>query len=335
MPLYARLWTDILDDPKLLRAARKGLKNLDKLPWLIAFAKRADADGRLEISGEKADPADIARSIPNATERQVASGIASLLAIGILVLDHDDVPKFAAWEYRNAGKTSDSREAVAERVRKHRERKKETRNAGGNGGNALQALRGNEQESREKRVESKEKRVESKRSSTGRDSLPPTALEFGRTFYGAAPLDRQRDVRRQLLALLNGGVALRKGVRVTAGSIERLEAACRDVIRDGVKDPDKAIVVLITKLGDVSKESPTEKAAAADKREERNDGDRLAHATAWLETQPELAKEIDDLVAKGLPAGSMPSIVSIMRNAAIVKAWTDAGEPTPQHAETP
>lgn len=72
MPLYARLWTDILDDPKLRQAAREGAKHLWLLPWLIVFAKRADADGRIEIAGVAADPSLISRSIPNTRPRHVS-----------------------------------------------------------------------------------------------------------------------------------------------------------------------------------------------------------------------------------------------------------------------
>jgi hypothetical protein len=47
MTLYAKLWCDIVGDQKLMRAARKGGKHLDKLPWLIAKAKERNDNGRL------------------------------------------------------------------------------------------------------------------------------------------------------------------------------------------------------------------------------------------------------------------------------------------------
>lgn len=337
MPLYARLWTDILDDPKLLRAARLGAKNLDKLPWLIAFAKRADSDGRLEISGEKAEPADIARSIPGATERQVRGCIEALLKLKVLVPDADGVPKFGSWDFRNSGKTSDSREAVAERVRKHRERRRSQRNAPGNGGNTLQALRGNEQESREKRVERREYRhtagstekdsPSSPRSRSNRPQLPAAAREFGKRFYSTASRERQEDVRAQLVATLNGGATFRRGVKVPALSVERLEAKCREVIAEGVQDPDKAIVVLLTKLGDISDDSPTERAAASQRAEEQRDeidvAQRLADAEAWLANDPVAAAAVAALVDPKLPEVSR----RILRRSAVLKAWHDAGEP--------
>lgn len=169
-----------------------------------------------------------------------------------------------------------------------------------------------------------------------REPLPPAAVDFGRKFYGSASPDRIRDVKRQLRATLNGGASFRKGVRVLACSPERLEAKCREVIAAGVKDPDKAIVVLLKKLGDVSDDSPTERAQADAKLDDaRATGDgahRLQLALAWLDTQPALATEITQLVDAGLPPGSMPAIVAIYRNAAISKAWRDAGEPSVQPA---
>lgn len=161
-------------------------------------------------------------------------------------------------------------------------------------------------------------------------SLPPAAVEFGRTFYRTAPRDRQRDVKRQLRATLNGGARL-KGERVLAGSPARLEAKCREVMAEGVKNPDRAIVVLLTKLGDVSDDSPTDRAAAATeldtKLAEGEGAHRLALALAWLEHNADVAAEIDRLVDAGLTPGTMPAIRAIYRNAAITKAWRDAGEP--------
>lgn len=172
----------------------------------------------------------------------------------------------------------------------------------------------------------------------GREKLPPAALEFGRKFYRSAPRARQREIRQQLLATLNGGAKLRRGVKVRAQSVEHLERRCREVVAEGVKNHDKAIVVLLTKLADVgnAQDSPTEKAAAVAKREEQRDGvdaaQRLAHATAWIADNPDvaaaIAKSIDPEIAEG-PARR------ILENAALLKAWTDAGEPTVQPAGTP
>jgi hypothetical protein len=172
---YARLWTEVLSDPKLMRAARKGAKCLALLPWIIVFAKRAKANGRLEVDGAPADEHDIAPCIPGVTAAKVKCTLSDLEQIGVLVRDADGALRFSAWEFRNAGKASDSREAVAERVRNHRSRKK----AGGNGGNALQVVTaevlpvvtGNDTESREKRAETRNEKPGRKTLSAKK---PPT-----------------------------------------------------------------------------------------------------------------------------------------------------------------
>ena len=342
MPMYARLWVDILDDPKLMAAVDDGARHLDLLPWLIVFAKRADANGRLEIAGKSANPRQIARSIPNTNARSVAKCEEELAKIGILTQDPDGCYRFVAWEYRNSGKASDSKEAVAERVARHRARKRGDKVphpvTDGNAGNALHVtdVTSKRVESREEREESREKRV--KAGSSEKDSLPAGALEFGRTFYRSAPRARRLEVKQQLLATLNGGAKLRRGVKVRAQSPEHLDRRCREVMAEGVKDPDKAIVVLLTKLADVgnAQDSPTEKASAAEKRAEKRDeaeaAQRLAHATAWLADNPDVAAAIAKSIDPEIPEGPMRRI---LENAAVLKAWTDAGEPIPQPAGSP
>jgi hypothetical protein len=129
---WAKLHTDILGDPKLMRAARKGARDLLYLPWFIAFAKLADDDGRLTVGGEPADPVDISALIPGGKANAVRASLASLEAIGVLVRDGDALC-FARWSVRSEAKPSDSASAVAERVRRHRERVKASEgNANGN-----------------------------------------------------------------------------------------------------------------------------------------------------------------------------------------------------------
>lgn len=181
-----------------------------------------------------------------------------------------------------------------------------------------------------------------KRPRPSKDQLPPAAREFGKHFYRdrGAPRQRQEQIHAQLLATLNGGAKLRKGMKVRAQSIEHLERRCREVIAEGVKDPDKAIVVLLTKLADVGNatDSPTEKAAAVERREEvRDEADaarRFALAVAWLEENREEQRAIDTAVGAQCetnPAASDKQLGELTRRmiyrAAVLKAWTDAGEP--------
>lgn len=122
---WVKLHTDILGDPKLMRAARRGAKGLEQLPWLIAFAARAGDAGRLTIDGHPAEPQDIAAEVPGGKAATVAACLASLREIGVLVIDGDDdrILRFAKWDER-AGKPSDRPESIRERVQRHRQRKR-------------------------------------------------------------------------------------------------------------------------------------------------------------------------------------------------------------------
>ena len=117
---WAKLHTDILGDPKLLRAARKGLKGVEFLPWIIAFAKGADDDGRLSVGGEPAEPTDIAELIPCATRKNITESLDSLEKIGVLSRDSDGFLQFLNWEKRSGTKPSDSKSAICDRVKRHR-----------------------------------------------------------------------------------------------------------------------------------------------------------------------------------------------------------------------
>ena len=181
---WCRLHTEILGDPKLKRAARKGAEQLHLLPWLFAFAKQADDGGRLTIGKQAAEPVDLAELIPCVTQAQVRQCLRELVEIGVLAIDSDGAHRLTAWDKRQT-KPSDSRSAVAERVRRHRSRQQGegvtdrvtsgvTGNAPGNdGGNADGNAARNATE--EKRGE--EKRVEEKR---GEQPAPaPTVLLSG------------------------------------------------------------------------------------------------------------------------------------------------------------
>jgi hypothetical protein len=122
---WAKLHTDILGDPKLMRAARKGARELVFLPWLIAFAKEADDNGRLSVGGEPAEPADIADLVPGATRKMITEALKNLEQIGVLHRDRDGFLCFSAWERRSGAKPSDSVEAIRERVAAHRQRRRE------------------------------------------------------------------------------------------------------------------------------------------------------------------------------------------------------------------
>lgn len=126
---WAKLHTDILGDPKLMRAARNGMKGLELLPWIIAFAKEADDGGRLSVGEEPAEPVDIANLVPGISAKRLAISLENLEAIGVLLRDSDNYLRFSAWERRSGAKSSDSAESVRERVAAHRKRQREAREA--------------------------------------------------------------------------------------------------------------------------------------------------------------------------------------------------------------
>lgn len=324
---WVKLHTDILGDTKLMRAARKGEKGLELLPWLFAFAGAAGDDGRLTVAGEPAEAIDIAAKIPGVKAAAVAECMFSAQRIGVLVDDGGGVLRFAAWDHR-AGKPSDRPENVRERVQRHRDRKRAERaqathvdTPASSDGIALRnaspvtpghAIEG--EEDREKReIKSGEGELSAARVTPESDSaplaphpaddLPPAAKRFISTFYprGTAPPKRRADVAQQLVASLNGGVKLSRGKIVRAVTAQRLAAKCEEVIREGVDKPDAAIVVLLKKLGDVSDLGPDDEGPGAAQREQlqrdaRADAHTLAEreaaAFAWAKERPGLVDEI-------------------------------------------
>lgn len=180
---WAKLHTDILGDPKLMRAARKGAKELVYLPWLIAFAKQADDGGRLSVGGEPAEAADIADLVPGATRRSIAESLKNLEQIGVLHRDSNEFLCFTAWDRRSGAKPSDSAEAIRERVAAHRERRRETQahaksadseNSNANDvtpGNALHETLGNATEKR--RIEKSKRRGEQNGVTPAARAAPP------------------------------------------------------------------------------------------------------------------------------------------------------------------
>ena len=93
--------------------------------------------------------------------------------------------------------------------------------------------------------------------------LPAAVLEFCRRFYSNASSDRKRQILSQLRDTLEPAGAAFEGGRLRAPSRMRLSKKCEEVMREGVRIPDRAIVVLFKKLADVTDDSPTERAADA------------------------------------------------------------------------
>jgi hypothetical protein len=168
---WAKLHTDILGDPKLMRAARSGMKGLEYLPWLIAFAKQSDDGGRLSVGGQPAELADFVSLIPGLRAKKIAESLKNLEQIGVLVRDSDDFLRFSAWERRSGTKPSDSASAIAERVSRHRAAKSLQQNTNGNASNAFHGVSSNATEKRRVREEESKKRGEGEEN--GADAPPP------------------------------------------------------------------------------------------------------------------------------------------------------------------
>lgn len=320
MTLWVKLWTDILDDPKLIRACREGAQHLVLLPWLLAFAKRADDDGRLTVNGFPAEPEDIARSIPGTSPRKVAASLAELEAIGVLKVDSSGARFFASWEVR-AGKPSDSKEAIAERVRQHRERQRQVRMLATNDGNALQGVTRN---AVEQEGESKTKKQSLE---TDFDSAPTTgSILPSRAALLLELIDENKRpaVHRQMVQILHGGAYFRGG-RVAA-TAARLDEKCAETLaRLSTHQVKNAWAYTLTKLADVSDDSPTERAAESERRERDSDEairrEQFARAGEWAKRHPSVETEARRSAGDRLDIGH-----EILYQAALVGAYRRSGQ---------
>jgi hypothetical protein len=155
---------------------------------------------------------------------------------------------------------------------------------------------------------------------------------FFDTFYAGKSAARQDDVARQILdSLTPQGAKLDRKRRVCARSRERLDAKCRELVNEAhtLRDQDKAMRVLLQKLGDTSDGSApgqvAERRGVHEREAERAVGERrLARALAWLPA--EHRAEIE----QRLRADGVASIAwSVTFNAAVIDVWKAAGEPAP------
>lgn len=150
---------------------------------------------------------------------------------------------------------------------------------------------------------------------------------FLATFYRGASAKRLADVRRQIFATLDAGGAKLKDQRVRAGSEARLVAKMREVIAEGVNDADKAIVVLLLKLGDTSDGSaPGVAAAAAVEREERATEADIAAAKQWVLDHQDVLDRINAQIDRDVPGNfdeMHQSLRAMAYSSLVVKAWRD------------
>lgn len=336
MSLWAKLSVDILGDPKLMRASRKGSKGVEMLPWFIAWAKRAEDGGRLTIDGEPAEISDFLADIPGATSRSIEAAISSLIEIGVLQREDDGALTLVRFSKRQYGKPSNTPERTRERKRVSRASSHE--HSSDVTPKVTRAVTPNvTPQSGERRAESKEieQRAESgeaKSRDEARDTLPdadqapdpdPFVVDSDRAappaplvelpveaerlveqLYSLASDKRRLDVRRQLYDALDPrlrGARLRRGTFVKARSSEHLAACCRAVMDDPPRNIDAAIVIVLEKLLDPPP-GPTvterHKAVLDASTQEEEAYQRAARAAGvtWANQNPELYAPILEAV---------------------------------------
>jgi hypothetical protein len=119
---------------------------------------------------------------------------------------------------------------------------------------------------------------------------------------------RRHDVAQQLVASLTTGARVKRGEVARAYTIARLAEKCTEVRSEGVHKRDRAIVVLLKKLGDTSDGSaPGRRQQESDEREaDRDDVTSAAELTVaitWITDQPDVLASIDRQLALEYPAG--------------------------------
>lgn len=161
-------------------------------------------------------------------------------------------------------------------------------------------------------------------------SAAPDVDEFIARFYGAATSQRRTDVKQQLMLTLTADGAKFKRGTARAGSLERLAAKCREVLQEGVRDPDKAIVVLLTKLNDST--DVTAVAVAAEHHQHASDNAartrELFDACSWIDEHPDVAEAVAAQLARdfdGLEANDVTaSARRIARESLVLAAYRTA-----------
>jgi len=124
---WVKMWVEALDDPKLIR-----MSLAERAAWwgLIKLARKLDPEGentgRLETGGQGLDMDEIADAlhIKTETDRQALESMVSKMESRGSLRWNGSVLTIVHYEERQRIPLSARPEAVAERVRQHRERQK-------------------------------------------------------------------------------------------------------------------------------------------------------------------------------------------------------------------
>ena len=167
--------------------------------------------------------------------------------------------------------------------------------------------------------------------------VSPAVRDFFDRFYAQADPARQHDVADQLHRL-TGGFAVEDadGNAAKAYTPGRLDAKCRDVVT--VRDPDKAILVLLRKLGDTSDGVvddlyERERQALAD--DARAGAERIRLADQWAAENPDRATELHARIELEIPGSATSPFIAQARRWAFVAAAAREAEAAPEPADAP
>jgi hypothetical protein len=147
-----------------------------------------------------------------------------------------------------------------------------------------------------------------------------SARSFLARYYATATPDRRLDVHRQLDALLGPGTPdPRDPARLITATAGELATACGEVMAGpALRDPDRAVVVLLAKLGDRSRR--IERSAAADAAtaagETRSTAADVAAAERWLSDSPATAAVLDRDLDLEFPASEGNPVLTLARGIA-------------------
>jgi hypothetical protein len=156
---------------------------------------------------------------------------------------------------------------------------------------------------------------------------------FLETFYRDATPERRKEILSQLAAALSPeGARVRKGETVNARSQAHLDRCLTDTIRQGVRDPDKAIVVALKKLIDPELDSRgqtvTEAASNQQKRDDKlwdlYHAEKTTAGRAWATSNPAEWTEIETKVDKRLGLREDAPMYETIRKTQLAEAAGDA-----------
>jgi hypothetical protein len=181
---------------------------------------------------------------------------------------------------------------------------------------------------------------EAKRPSDHPETHPATSDSDRRLlnrFYGTSTPARIAEVEGQLADALSArGARVRKGEYVKARSRDHLDRCIEETIAQGVKDPDKAIVVVLRKLGDPEKDRngdyPTEALSKRNKADDELSDEykrqRWEFTVEWGKNNPDQMTEFQEMATAELgPDSDVPGYEQLHRMFVTQKAAEAGGFP--------